>query len=299
MSKKPLRWPVAILDIGSNSVRLVVFNRENPKKPFFNEKVTCLLGKDMDKTGRLNPAGKKTARAAIAGFLQIARALGARKVHALATAAIRDARDGKAFVRSLNRDLRASIKIISGSQEARYSALGVLSCDPETKGVVADLGGGSLELARIGRGRVHEAFSLPLGTLRLHGRGRRLQRLIDKHMEDVPKSMYKAGPLHAAGGTCRAIAAVHGKINGRKSKVKGYVLSRAELMKLYKKLQKMPPERMARTLDVDKGRARTLPQACFLLAHAMSILDSSKLVITTRGLRDGYLHDVIGKSRKS
>src|ERR1035437_9961177 len=241
MSIKSVRWPVAILDIGSNSVRFVVYARRNPTKPFFNEKVLCLLGRNLNRTGRLNPEGKKSARLAIGGFLQVAKALGCGSVHAIATAAIRDARDGHTFVQSMRRDLKAHIRIITADQEARYSALGVLSYIPEAEGIVADLGGGSLELAHITNGRVYETMSFPLGTLRLYGQGRGLPQVINTHMAAVPDHLCDDLPLYAVGGTGRAIAAVHSQMKGKNGKFKSYCMSRPEIMNLRKKLQKMSP----------------------------------------------------------
>ncbi|HTK85036.1 MAG TPA: hypothetical protein VL625_08120 [Patescibacteria group bacterium] len=288
-----MRWPVAILDIGSNSVRLVVYDRRNPGKAYFNEKVGCMLGRDLVKTGRLNPEGKKKARHAIAGFVELARAMGAPTVHAIATAAIRDAKDGRAFVKSLRKKINTPIRIISGNQEAYYSALAVLSCNPKADGVVADLGGGSLELARVNRGRVHETMSLPLGVLRMAGFGRGVARMIDEYLEVVPDEMGEDKPLYAAGGTCRAIAVVHSQLKKDGDKIKGYSMTRSQLLKLRKEMLKLRAEEIMREYNIEIGRARALPDACLLLAQAMKRLDSSKLIITTRSLRDGYLYSLM------
>ncbi len=289
MRLKSLRWPVAILDIGSNSVRLVVHKEPGAKKPLFNEKVLCLLGQDMRRTGHLNTKGKRRARHAIAGFMQIAKALGCNSVHAIATAAIRDAGDGEEFVRSIRRDLKVPIRIISGELEARYSALGILSSLPKAKGVVADLGGGSLELARIGGGRVHECMTFPLGTLRLSSPGRRLGALIGEHMEMVPESLGEDEPLYAIGGTSRALLGVFRELSGKN----GPDISRGDLVKLHKRLEKMPLKKISQQFDIDPVRAPALAPACQLFIQVMKRLESSEMIVTSRGLRDGYLFSMV------
>jgi len=293
MSIKTTRWPVGILDIGSNTIRLAVYDLSNPKKAFFNEKVTCFLGQDLIRTGRLNPEAKKSAHHAIAGFIHITKALGCGSVHAIATAAIRDASDGKKFVDSLRRDLKTPIKIISGEQEARYSALGVLSHIRDAEGMVADLGGGSLELARIARGRVYETLTFPLGTLRLLGHGRSLPQIIEGHLEGLSLPSYAHLPLYVVGGTARAIATVDSQIKDKSGKFKSYCMSRPDLLAFLKKIHKMQTDKIVREFDISPVRARALPYACLLFTQIMKKLDSSKLIITTRGLRDGYLFSLI------
>ena len=293
MSIKTPRWPVAILDIGSNTIRLAVYDHSNPKKAFFNEKVTCFLGHDLVRTGRLNPEAKKSAHHAVAGFMHITKALGCGSVHALATAAIRDARDGKRFVESLRRDLKAPIKIITGEQEARYSALGLLSHISDAEGMVADLGGGSLELARIGSGHVYETLTFPMGTLRLLNHGRSLPQMIEEHLEGLSDHSCANLPLYVVGGTARAIATVDSQIKDKSSKFKSYCMSRSDLLAFLKKIQKMQPDKIVREFNISPVRARALPYACLLFTQIMKKLGSSRLIITTRGLRDGYLFSLI------
>ncbi len=292
MRKKLLRWPIAILDIGSNTIRLVVYDHSNPKRAFFSEKVACGLGNDRSGT-RLSPEGKARARNAIAGFMLLTRALECGSVHAIATAAIRDARDGAAFVQSLRRDFKAPIKIISGVEEARYSALGVLSNISDAKGVVADLGGGSLELAVVSKGRVHQTLTFPLGTFRLSNHRRGIMKFLEGNLADLPASFCGDLPLYAVGGTGRAIANIHSQMNGKNGKFKTYSMSYSDLMDVRKKMLKIKPELIARKFDVDLIRARAVSDACLLFYDVMRRLGSSKLIITTRGLRDGYLFSLI------
>jgi len=162
------RKPVAVLDIGSNSVRLVIYNGQTRTPiPLHNEKAICALGKGLEKTGNLNADGVKMAFDAVERFVHIARSLGASDIDALATAAVRDAKDGVAFAHALEKRCDITVQVLTGKQEAKRSALGVLCGIPDAEGVVADLGGGSLELVRVGGGNMSEHTTLPLGLLRL------------------------------------------------------------------------------------------------------------------------------------
>lgn len=293
-----LKWPIAILDIGSNTIRLSVYSEGNVKKAFFNEKVACALGQDLEKTGRLHPGAKQQAAHAIAGFIHISQALKCKSVHALATSAVRDARDGKTFIAALCQELKISIRIISGAEEAHYAALSVISHLPKAKGTVADLGGGSLELASIASGRVYGTITLPLGTLRLSDHKRRLQPWIANHLAAVPEKWGRDQPLYAVGGICRTIASVHSQMQDKPGKFKNYTMDQGELLEVGAAMQRMRPEHIVRQFSVDLIRARALPEACLLLAQVMQRIKASELVVTTRGLTDGYLFSLI-KRRKS
>ncbi|MGH6947697.1 MAG: hypothetical protein ACREDZ_10250, partial [Kiloniellales bacterium] len=137
--------PVGVIDIGSNSVRLVVY--EKPTRaitPLFNEKVLCGLGRGLAKGGELNAKGVELARASLVHFARVSRAMGVEKLHLLATAAVREAGNGPQFVAEVETICRAPVKVLSGGEEARLAALGVVAGLPEASGLCGDLGGGSL-----------------------------------------------------------------------------------------------------------------------------------------------------------
>ena len=160
--------PVAVVDIGSNSVRLVVYDglRRAPT-PIFNEKLLCGLGRGVATTGKLNEEGMVRALSALKRFRALARQIGAREVYAVATAAAREAKNGGAFIDQAEKALGAHIDLLSGKEEARFSAMGVMAGISNADGLVGDLGGGSLELVDIGGGKIREGVTLPLGPLRL------------------------------------------------------------------------------------------------------------------------------------
>src|SRR5579862_2325787 len=162
---------IAVVDVGSNSLRLVVFERLGSSLlPLLNEKVMCALGRGIAATGRLNPDGVELAFANLQRFVALARALGTDHLAIIATAAVREASDGRAFAAAAERLCGVPVRIIEGGEEARLSAAGVLAGIRDADGVVGDLGGGSVELVRVDAAAdkaIGAGVSLPLGPLRL------------------------------------------------------------------------------------------------------------------------------------
>ena len=157
---------IGIIDVGSNSVRLVVFDgfARSPSY-FFNEKVLCGLGRGLHMENRLNKSGVEKAIKAIKRFLAITKVMDLTELIGVTTAAVRNASDGTSFVRRVSVETGLSLHITSGTEEANLSALGVLLGWPDASGVVCDIGGGSLEIADVTRGQVGACESSPLGSL--------------------------------------------------------------------------------------------------------------------------------------
>src|SRR6185312_2407455 len=159
---------VAVIDIGSNSLRLVVYDApRRSARTLLNEKVMCGLGRGLEKSDRLNPDGAALAKTNLQRFVALARAAGASRIDVLATAAVRDAEDGAEFVNDIEKRFAIRVRVLPGAEEGRLSALGVLAGIPDASGVVGDLGGGSVELAGVGNGKVGNVSTLPIGPLRL------------------------------------------------------------------------------------------------------------------------------------
>ena len=160
--------PIAIVDIGSNSVRLVVYEgMTRAPTPIFNEKVLCGIGKGVATTGKLNPEGAAKALKALSRFRVLCANMDVADISVLATAAARDADNGPEFLAAAREAIGAKIVLLSGLREAELSALGVVSAFRHPDGVVGDLGGGSLELVDVKGERVARGVSLPLGGLSL------------------------------------------------------------------------------------------------------------------------------------
>src|SRR5690606_11102973 len=167
-STSPAILPFGVIDVGSNSVRLVVFDEPlRLPTPMFNEKVLCGIGRGLSETVALDEEGAKQALAAIRRFVALARRMNVRALQIAATAAVRYASNGPAFVKQIERDTGEKVRTLSGIEEATHSAFGVLSGIPEAGGVMGDLGGGSLELVAIDGGRLGDRVTLPLGPLRI------------------------------------------------------------------------------------------------------------------------------------
>ena len=160
--------PIAVIDIGSNSIRVVIYEGiVRSPTVLFNEKILCGLGKGLAKTGKLNEKSVEAALRALKRFRALAEQAGAVSIHALATAAAREASNGPDFIAQAEAILGRHIEVLSGKEEAHYSALGIISGFYRPKGVAGDLGGGSLELVAVNDHQIGEGITLPLGGLRL------------------------------------------------------------------------------------------------------------------------------------
>ena len=200
----------AVIDIGSNTVRLVVYtgSRRAPAV-FLNEKVTARLGRDLMGSGRMPDKAMDLALSGLARFALILKDLDVTDVQCVATAAVRDASNGAQFLERV-RALGLDPRLLSGEEEARYAALGVIGAFPKAQGLVADLGGGSLELVELANGECGQGVSLPLGTLRLaplRAKGDEpFRKAVTAALDGVRWARDVPGPLYLVGGTWRALA---------------------------------------------------------------------------------------------
>lgn len=207
--------PIAIVDIGSNSVRLVAYEgRTRAPTPIFNEKAFCGLGRGVQTTGMLADEAMERAIAALARFEALCRIMGVRDVQVIATAAARDARNGPQFLHRAEQAIGAPIRLLSGKREAELSAMGVISAIHQPDGVVGDLGGGSLELIGVSGDRIGKGQTLPLGGLALldaSGKShKQAAKIARDHLEGAEALKKLPGrAFYAVGGTWRALARLH------------------------------------------------------------------------------------------
>ena len=288
---------VGVIDIGSNSIRLVVYDgMKRVPLPIYNEKAFCTLGQGMSRTNRLNPQGVKMARQAIARLLTAARLNKVAELHIIATAAIRDADDGKAFVKELERTHKVKIDVISGKREAKYAALGIASSHYAPHGMVADLGGGSLELTLLHERKILHHSSQPMGSLRLldrsKGKSELLDELIGKYLEQVewlPEVPGNAEALYAVGGSFRALAKVHmRRTDYPLNLLHNYTLDRDEMMPLLEEIANYNEAQCAE-LPVSSKRQPQLPVAARIMLELLEESAASKVVFSTSGIREGLL----------
>src|SRR6201994_679831 len=184
--------PLAVIDIGSNSVRLVVYEGlARAPTALFNEKALCGLGREVQTTGLLAADAVEKALTALRRFRALCRVQKVGRVYAIATAACRDASNGPEFIAKAEKICGCTIEILTGQEEARYSALGVISGIHKPDGIVGDLGGGSLELIDVHGHQVRGGVTLPLGSLALqdlsHKSLKRAERIVKNELSGVPQ----------------------------------------------------------------------------------------------------------------
>src|SRR5262245_40438385 len=267
---------VGIIDVGSNSIRLVVYERASRAPlPVFNEKVRCGLARGLDATGRLNRDGVDMALANIDRFTTLAHNMKVTSLDLLATAAVRDAADGAAFMRELERRPGIKAHIVSGQDEARFSGYGVICGIPDAAGVMGDLGGGSLELVALGNGMLGHSSTLPVGPLRLMSSGKAdPKKTVLDAIEGVPWLRGETGQtFYAVGGAWRAFARLHMEQAGYPlhiihhyeiSSEEARAVARLIAVQSAKSLEKMP--------GVSRRRLDTLPLACLALDRLLAAL---------------------------
>lgn len=286
-----------VVDLGSNSVRLVVFEgRVRNPVPVFNEKAVLGLGRGLLSTGRLNEAAVEQALTVMCRYHAVARAMEADPVEVLATAAVRDAANGAEFVAALRARLGPDvpIRILTGEAEARLSAEGVLLGFPGAHGVLADLGGGSLELAELEEGRAGRLASLPLGTLRLAeragGEPARARAVARAELERVPWLKDAAGrDLYLVGGAWRALARMHiAQTAYPLMIVHHYVLPREEARDLASVVTAATRRTLERMPGAPAKRVADLPFAAVVLRRLLRITGARRVVFSANGLREGW-----------
>ncbi len=286
----------AVVDLGSNSVRLVIYEGElrNPMQ-IFNEKAVLRLAKGMTSSGRLKDEALAQAETVLHRYAAIARAMGASPVEVLATSAVRDAENGREFVEAIMRRLpEMRISVLSGEQEAVLSAEGVLCGIPGADGMLADLGGGSLELIRLEVGKVGPAATLPVGVIRLAERAGedigRARAVMIEALETVPFTSEAAGKdLYLSGGAFRALARIHIAQTGYPLNiVHHYTISRDEARDLAGVVSEGGRKLIERMPGVPRRRIEDLPYAAVILRRLLRATGAARVVFSANGLREGW-----------
>jgi exopolyphosphatase/guanosine-5'-triphosphate,3'-diphosphate pyrophosphatase len=291
----------AIIDIGSNTVRLVVYGGTmRAPTVLLNEKVTAKLGREIASTGRLADEAMALALRGLKRFALLLADLGISDIETVATAAVRDAANGLEFAAQL-RSIGLNPWVISGEEEALLSAHGVIGAFPDARGIVADLGGGSLELVRVAGGQTDSASTLPLGTLRLpdhrmDGRAEMkkvLDKVIGKAGWDLAANAPEAnGTLYLVGGTWRAMAVYAMAARAYPlSDPHGFVLDVIAAKEVAEGLASSESEVIRGRERISSMRAEKLPDAAVLLQALLTQLSPEKIVFSSWGLREGLLYD--------
>ncbi len=292
------RTPVrsAVVDLGSNSVRLVVFEGlgRNPLA-IFNEKAVLRLGRGLQSTGRLNAEGMLQALPVLGRYHAIARAMEAAPFEVLATAAVRDATNGPEFVAAVQERMPDTpIRVLSGREEAALSAEGLLSGVPDADGMLADIGGGSLELVRLAGGGTRAAVTLRLGVIRLSDRAggdlARAREIAEADLAEVEWLGEARGrTLYLVGGAWRALARVQmGRTGYPLAIVNGYALTADKALGLAEMVAGLRGKALERLAGVPRRRAEDLPYAAVVLRQLLRATEARQVSFSANGLREGW-----------
>ena len=288
---------VGVVDIGSNSVRLVVFDGA-ARSPayFYNEKIMCGLGAGMPETGRLNPEGKARALSALARFQTLARGMDLPPLTAVATAAMREAEDGPAFRAEIEKQTGLKIWVIDGEEEARLSAQGVLLGWPGANGLICDIGGSSMELAELSEGQVGRRVTSPLGPLRfkdLEGGKKAREKHIAKHIDKLAEVIgQRDAQLFLVGGSWRAIARIDMERRGYPLHVlHEYRMDKDAVADTLRFIEKSDLEALRGACSISSARMSLVPYAGEVLGRLIETFSPAGIAISSYGIREGLLYE--------
>jgi len=285
-----------VVDLGSNSVRLVVYEgaARNPM-PIFNEKAVLRLGQGLQTTGKLNEDGVAQALTVLDRYRLVAQSMGASPFEIIATAAVRDALNGPEFIADLKARLPdARISVLSGDEEAAYSADGVICGIPDADGLLADIGGGSMELVRLASGTRGQSQTLRLGVIRLAERAQgnlsKARAIVDEELSAIPwLNKLPAHNLYLVGGAWRALARIHLlESNYPLQMVHHYTIEREAARDLADFVASAPRRTLEKLRGAPRRRLDDMPYAALALRRLLRVTNVRRVVFSASGLREGW-----------
>ena len=300
----PSYRPVAVVDIGSNSVRLVVYDglRRSPS-PIFNEKILCGLGKGVAITERLNESAIARALQELRRFRTLIKQIGVKEVYAVATAAAREAKNGAEFIDLAEKALGVGINVLTGKEEARYAALGVIAGTPEANGIAGDLGGGSLELIDIHDGKLHDGITLPIGPLRLidlsGGSIERAKEIVDEYLgkAEILKQL-KGRTFYAVGGTWRNLARIQmAQTQYPLHVLHHYMMTGQQAAGISDLVSGLTSSSLRDVKDMSKSRVETMPFGALVLNRLLNFGHAKDVTVSVYGVREGLLYSKLPRRK--
>ena len=288
---------VGVIDVGSNSVRMVVFDGA-ARSPayFYNEKILCGLGAGLTETGVLNPQGRVRALAALRRFAILARGMEVNSLTCVATAAVREAEDGPAFEAEVEAETGLKLWVIDGAEEARLSGQGVLLGWPEADGLMCDIGGSSMELAELSGGAVGATVSGKLGPLKLEGtKGKAARKAeidagIAKMTEALGEERYDR--LYLVGGSWRAIARIDMERRGYPLQVlHEYTMTPRDLRATLDYIAGADTDDLGKRSSTSQARMSLVPIAAEVLGRVLRTVRPKEIAISAYGIREGLLYE--------
>lgn len=291
---------VAVIDIGSNSVRLVVYEALNrAPTPLFNEKVLCGLGRDVSTKGKLNIESLDRALAALKRYKGLCDVMKVSRIFAIATAASRDASNGAEFIKAASKIIGQDVRILSGGEEAYYAALGVKSGIYKSEGLVGDMGGGSLELVALTQKNIGEGITMPLGGLALQDKAEKSLEKAQKIVKDHFKKQKllienKATTFYAVGGTFRSLAKLHmAETKYPLHVIQNYQIDAKTAIEFCKMVLKQPLSQFKHIEDVSNQRQDLLAFGALVLLEILQAGKFETLIVSALGVREGVLYEAL------
>lgn len=288
---------IAIIDIGSNSIRLVVYDaHKRSPVSIYNEKVMCALGKGLATSGVLNPDGVEMGKIALRRFIAMARNMQISALHVMATAAVRDAKDGGKFTKWIEENHNVKVDVISGDEEARLGAFAICSTIYRPSGITADLGGGSLELVRLDDEKTLNHNSLLLGSLRMidesKGDRDKLKKLIDKRFSEINwLGTQKTPNIYPIGGSFRAIAKMHMEsIKYPLEILHEYSVDAKKFLIFLREIVTISSEKLEKLAGSNAKRAPALIGAAMVLEKIIAESKPEQIIFSASGIREGYVY---------
>lgn len=300
------RRPVSVIDIGSNSIRLVVYEGvARSPTVLFNEKMLAGLGKGIANTGRLDPDAVSRSMDEFRRFRALSDQAGATDLYVLATAAAREAENGPDFINRAEKVLGTKVRVLSGREEAYFSALGIISGFHKPNGIAGDLGGGSLELVDIKGSAIGDGITLPLGGLRLADMSKNSLATAAKIAKtELAKAKFlKAGKgriFYAVGGTWRNLARLHMNATGYPLAVMhNYEVDVTTSAAFLEQVAKGDIDSIAGIESVSKNRRALLSYGALVLQQIIATMKPSKVVVSAVGVREGYLYSLLPRNEQN
>ncbi|TKT81397.1 exopolyphosphatase [Aquamicrobium sp. LC103] len=299
------RRPLSIIDIGSNSIRLVVYEGvARSPTVLFNEKMLAGLGRGIVSTGRLDPEAVQRAVGEFRRFRALSDQAGAESLHVIATAAAREAENGMDFIRRAEDILRAKIRVLSGREEAFYSAQGIISGFHRADGIAGDLGGGSLELVDVSGREIGDGITLPLGGLRLQDMAKSSPTAAIKiaRTELRRAKLLEAGrgrAFYCVGGTWRNLARLHMNTTGYPlSVMHNYEFDVESSAGFLRDVASGEMDKIKGLDRISKSRRALLPYGATVLQEIIRAMKPSKIIVSALGVREGYLYSLLDEREK-
>jgi exopolyphosphatase/guanosine-5'-triphosphate,3'-diphosphate pyrophosphatase len=304
------RPPLAIIDIGSNSARVVVYNREagGHLRIVASARSSLRLVEGVVENHAIGEEAMERARDALRDFRAIALGAGAHAIRVYATAAVREASDGDRFARLVARTIKAPLQILDGEAEALYGFHGALRGLQATSGLLFDLGGGSLQLTQFRQRTRVRSWSVPLGALRLSRRYlerdpptekqvRSLRSHIDGFLEELPlKRLPPGSSVVGTGGTVRNLAKIERfRLKTPGSRLHGHELSRLAIDEIEADLRSLPRRKRADVLGLSKDRSDSIVAGAVVIGRLLDYVDADEILVSGQGLREGLAYAALGE----